>query len=79
MLEDITIKKPLKYQKAFKRFLHILPLLRRCRFCLIILEKKSRCNSQGTIIEKKTTKNYLEQNQAFKQNKEECKYLHAKV
>ena len=38
--------------KAFKRFLRILLLFCRSRFCVIILEQKFRCKFQGVKIEK---------------------------
>ena len=41
-----------KLTKAFEYFLHIFPQLCHSRFCLIILDEKFRCKSQGTEIEK---------------------------
>ena len=53
MVENKNIKKSAKKPaKAFEHFLCIFVQLRRCRFNLIILEKKFRWKSQSTGVEK---------------------------
>ena len=60
--------------KAFECFLHILLQLCGSRFCLIILEEKFWCKSQGEL-----KRNYLEHNEAYKRNMDECRSLYLKA
>ena len=57
-----------KLTKAFERFLLILLQLCRSRFRLIISDQKLDANPKVRELKR----NYLERNQAYKQNMEEC-------